>query len=304
MEAHDTERGISMSTPIETCLQRKHPPLPWVYEYAGVLEGVDPEAMWRDPGALAHALDASADLFGLPAVPTHFETGLEVENVGQIDSLDEALEIDPENVLEHDQAGCILDATKRLVGTITGTSVLGALTGPARLVESLLADDVNDETREEVWFIASDIQMAMANAYLDRGVDGLVVLEPDGVRDTLEYEDAIVPLDNLADHFGVPTVVVQAHLAGDDIPIAEEYGFDAVFGSVSEGVTAAIGEGDRDITLGAAIPDKAFRDDTVEKAIAQLPGGVLATSEWGVPRDASVDALHTLMHAESGRGSP
>lgn len=298
-------------SPIEECLQHCHPPLPWIFEYAAIIENEDPAEMYTDPGVLARSLAGCAELFGLPAVTTSFDTTLEAEAMGCridesgsvtgcISSFEEAIAIDPEDVLSHDRIACVLDAIERLIGSITGTSVLGALTGPQCLVEHVLTGDVDEETTEEAWFVANDVQMDLANAYLDRGVDGLVVLEPDGPQETITYEDAIVPLQNLAEHFGIPTILVQEGVTEADIEQASAYGFDAICGSTTDPTSAAMVAENRDIVLGVGLSDKVFIGGGVNKALTDLPEGTIPTSTWKVPISASVEALHTLMGSHAG----
>lgn len=301
-------------SPIADCLERGEPPLPWIYAMAARLEGEDREAMVTDPGVLTRSLTTAADLFNLPAVSTSFDTTIEAEAAGCgvdrdgggpqvvegcIGSVDEAFDLDVAAVTDGGRVPTVLDATDRLVTTLDGTSVLGGLTGPRRLADSLLvdADDASGELRYEATLTASDIAIELANAYLDRGADGIAVLEPDGVEDTDQYIDAMTPLANVIDHYDGTGVVVQRAVEVDHIALAGKLGFDAITG-YAEAPSEIVDAADRaDVTVGLGVPLELFQEgpEAVAGFVADLPSNVLPSTEWEVPEGTDPETIHRLV---------
>lgn len=302
-----------MTTPIRRCLDRRSPPLPWLDAYAAHIAGEQPEALRTDAGAITRSVETCIDLFGLPAVAISLDPMLAAEAAGCsmrrnsdtptvasgcIASFDDALAVDPEDVVAHDRLATVLEATDRLATTASGCSVLGGMTGPATLVDALLVDaDPGPALREETWFVASDIQVALANAYLERGADGVVILEPAGTRTGPGYEDAIVPLINVVDHFDAATVLVVDSVTESDLERSSAFGIDAVTGHAEDVDRLARVATDHDVTLGVAVPNDHLVNETIGTYLSSVPDDVLVTTERDVPAAVPPESLHALMNA-------
>lgn len=305
-----------MTTPIADCIERSGPPLPWLFGLAGRIEGEERGSLLSDAGALSRSLSTAADLFGLPAVSTSFDTTLEAEAAGAdvdlggerprvvggcVASVDDALDIDVAGATERGRVPAVLDTTDRLVPTLDGTSVLGGITGPRRLADSLLVggadDDVPDDLGYEAALVAGDLAIELANAYLERGADGIAVLEPDGVEDSDRYRDAMVPLANVIDHFGGTGVVVQRTVEADDVALAADLGFDAITGRADDPASVADAADGAGVTVGIGVPRERFVDgpEAVVAYVADLPPDVLLSSEWEVPMATDPETIHGLM---------
>lgn len=300
-------------TPIDDCLNRGAPPLPWVWGLAARINGQNPETMLADPGVLARSLGIAADLFDLPAVCTSFDTTLEAEAAGcpvqadggrtgrvggLVETVDDAIEFEITGVTERGRIPVVLDAADRLVATHPGTSVLGGLTGPGRLTRSLLVDgEADDSVVEETAFAASDVAISMANGYLDQGADGIAVLEPEGVAPADWYLDAITPLINVIEHYGATGVLVQRTVGIDDVALAADLGFHAITGRVDDPVAAIDAANEADIVLGVGVPSERFNGgpEAVDELLAELPGKALLSSEWEVPAETEAETVLRLM---------
>lgn len=296
-------------TPIERCLAERRPALPWVGAYAAGLEGESVGAFRTDAGARARSLSTAADLFGLPAVATTLDPTVAAEAAGctvdpaagtvagVVETVEEALDVDVDAVAERGRVPAVLDATERLVATLDGTSVLGGVPGPAWLADALLArPDVEPEVAEEVAFVAEDVAIALANAALDRGADGVVVLEPDGPDDPDAFREAAVPLLNVVDHFEATAVLVGRAVDPGAVALAGDLGFDAVTGRVADPADALVAAEDAGVVLGVGVPGERLRvgPDAVDAFVADLPEGALLSTEWAVPVGAAADAVHRL----------
>ena len=305
-----------MTTPIVDCLARGEPAIPWVFGLAGRLEGESRSSMLADPGALARSLATAADLFGLPAVSTSFDPTLPAEAVGCavefederarvaegcVATVDDAFDLDVAAVTEGGRVPTVLDATDRLVTTLEGTSVLGGLTGPRRLAESLLMADGpggdDAELRYEASLTASDLGIELANAYLERGAHGVAVLEPDGVADTDRYRDAATPLVNVLGHYEATGVVVQRTIEPEEVRLAADLGFDAITG-LAEAPDAVVDAAEGvDLVVGLGVPAEGFLDgpDAVSAFVDDVPADVLLSSEWEVPEATDPESVHRLL---------
>lgn len=297
------------SIPIRTCLETGST-CPWVYGYAAELEGEDVHALRNDPGVIDRALSGAAELFGLPAVTPSFDPTLEADAMGCavspemgvesgcITTLDDALDISVEHTLDHPRIETVLDGTERLTATLSESSVLGSLSGPGHLVSAVIAGtDAEAEAVEEAWFVASDVQVALANAYLDRGCDGLLLLEPEGFTEIAEYKDAIMPLVNVVDHFDGTTIAMTGAVRPDDLRAAGSFGIDAVAGRLDNPDRLLDVATEQGVTLGASVPDGVLLEGSAAEYIAGLPDAVFPTSEWAVPQGVPPEHLHAMMEA-------
>lgn len=296
-----------MST-LTDSLTTGEPPLPWIYELGAALAGEDAAALTTDAGVLSRSLADAADLFDLSAACVSFDVTLEAEALGCdisgdavtgfVETPDDAFEVNVDAAVSGGRVPEILDATERLVDTLD-CSVVGGLTEPGTLADALLADpgDADAETREEAIFTAGDAGIALANAYLDRGVEGIAVLAPDGLSADEVALDALSPLVNVLDHYGAAGVVVARELSIDSIEAAADFGLDAVTGRVADPEEAVAVANDAGIVLGVGVPGETFTSGpaSVEEYVASLPSGALVSSEWTVPPGTDPTAIHDLM---------
>lgn len=300
-------------TPIESCLADRRPPLPWIAEVAAEIEGEPVEAFRTDAGARARSLATAADLFDLPAVPASFDPTLEAEAVGcevergdgtaepavrgVVASVEDALAVDLDAATTGGRVPAVLDATERLVATLDGTSVLGGIAGPEWLTGALLTDEGREdpEAVEEAAFVAEDLAIELANAYLDRGADGVVVLEPGALDDRDRFREAVVPLLNVVDHFDATAILARRSVDDAAIELATEAGFDAVTGRVDDPKAAVAVAEDTGTVLGIGVPRERFASGDVGGLLDDLPSDALVSSEWSVPPGTDVDAIHELM---------
>lgn len=305
-----------MTSPIAACLDRRDRPLPWLFSAAARFEGADRGAMLADPGILARSLSTAADLFDLPAVCTGFDTTLEADAAGAsvepddggkqvvegcFRSVDDLLEFDPGGLTTRGGLPVVLEATDRLTATLDDTSVVGGVTGPRRLAASVLHEDAStdsdDDLAYEAALTAGDVAVELANAYLERGADGIAILEPDGIEGTDRYRDAITPLVNVLDHFDAVGVAVQRSLDPEEIVLGADLGFDAITGRLEE-PRAVMDDGpDVDVAVGVGVPADRFLEgpDAIDEFRSDLPPGTLLSSEWEVPPETEPETLHRLM---------
>jgi len=312
-----------VSAPIADCLDRGEPPLPWVYRLAADLEGEDRADLPGDAGALSRSLSTAADLFGLPAVCPSFDPAITAEAAGcavaddeeggtlrvtdgPVESVDDAFDLDVDGAVEGGRMPAALDATERLTATLDGTSVLGGIAGPGTLADALLSvDDPDPDLHFEATLTAGDVGVALANAFFDRGADGIVVLEPDGVggdtggggggTDEEAYRDAVVPLSNVIDHYDATAILAQRSVGAADVELAADLGFDAITGRAGDDAVDAAA--DAGIALGVGVPADLLLDgpDAVDSFVDDHPSDTFFATEWEVPAGVEPEALHQLM---------
>lgn len=290
-------------------------PAVWLSVLAAELEDESVEDLSQDAGTVTRALSGAADLFGLPAVCTSFDTTLEAEAVGCeiserrdrktgpnssgiVSTVDDAFGIDIGTIAESGRIPVMLDATERLNNT-TDAVVLAGITGPALLGDYLLAnpEDASPAVREEVAFTAGELGAELASAYLEAGADGVGLLEPTGLETPL-YHEATEPIVNTLDHYEANGAVITSQASEADIETAGELGFDLITGVVDNPVEALDTAADADVQLGVGIPRDTFASGAAAVAAFResLPSGTLLSSEWTVPSGTNPEAIHELMN--------
>lgn len=297
----------SQMTPIERCLADSAPALLWINAIAAEIEGKSINALRSDAGTLTQALSTAATLFDLPAITTTFDSTLEISAIGNetssdglsegiVTTIDDALAVPTDAIAEQGRIPAHLEATDRLVGTLDDTSVLGGITGPSHLRTSLLRPGVDDEAViEETTYLASDIAVALTNAFLSRDADGITLVEPDGIGDPDRFIDATRPILNVVDHFDATTILAQNRVQPSTVATAGMAGFDAVTGLVPEFEPTLAAADRHQITLGVGIPDHRFVDDAVDDFFANIPGDPLLSSQLTIPKQTSPETIHRLM---------
>lgn len=300
---------------LDTSLADGRPPLPWVYELAARLQGEPVAELGADAGVITRSLAGAADLFDLPAVCTSFDATIEAEAAGCavemvadsrrvtegcVSSIDDAFEIDIEAIPHSGRVPAVIEAAARLGKTVESTSVLGGVTGPGVITDHLL--EANGETAEEAvaeeaQFTAGEICVEVADAYLDRGADGIVVVEPGRVGAGPEYEEALAPVCNVASHYEARTILQLTEVDEVAIRLAADLDFDLVVGQVAHPPSAKRTAEEAGIRLGIGIPSDRFLDGTeaVQSFVSDLPAGALVSSEGTVPESTDPAVLHDLM---------
>ncbi len=151
---------------------------PIIYRLASRLEQVPDEEMREDPVTAAFVLRGAQNLFGLPFVVNHFESGLELD--------DAAL-------------GVAIDVAGRLAAELRGVAgVIGVLTGPATL--GRMGGDP-----------AAGTYAAAARSYAEAGAAAVLVAEAPAVP---AGDPAVLgELANVCRYYSIPSVLMAA--AGD-----------------------------------------------------------------------------------------
>lgn len=294
---------------LEACRGPSPRPLPWLWEAAARIAGEDPDAMGADAGVVARSLVLVAELFDLAGVCTSFDAEREAEAVGcsvtadgvagVVDGPDDALAVDVAGIVDAGRVPVALDATERLASTLE-VDVIAGLTGPATLTAQLLVEPVADagvETVEETLFTATDACVELANAHLDRGADGVALLEPAGAGDVPGYGDVVSSVANVVGHYEAGSVVVAERADAETIASAGAAGLEFVTGGVEDPATAIATAADAGVTLGVGLPRAtlAAGPEAVAEVTAGLPDGTLVSTAWTVPRTVAPETVHRLM---------
>lgn len=294
---------------LEACLGPSPRPLPWLWRAAAQIAGEDPAAMGTDAGVVARSLALAANLFDLPGVCSSFDTGLEAaalgctvtddDVTGFVDGPADALDIEVAGVVDGGRVPVALDATERLASAVD-VDVIGGLTGPATLTEHLLAAPLPEsaaETVEETLFAATDACAELVNAHLNRGADGVALLEPNGVGRVPQYDEIVTSIANVVGHYEAGSVVVTERADAATIDRAGAVGLDVVTGRVEDPRVAIETAADAGVTLGVGLPQATLSagPDAVERFTADLPTGTLVSTAWTVPPATPPEALHRLM---------
>lgn len=293
---------------------RRSVPLPWLFEAAAAIANEDVAEMYTDAGVVSRSLRNAVNLFDLPAVSTSFDTTLEAEAVGcrldgtpedatvvgYVDSADDAFDVDVAGVVESGRVPTFVDACERLASVQSDATVLGGVTGPSELTAALLDGDPADhdaDTVEETLFTAADVCLELANAYLDAGADGVLLLEPNGVAAFDGYVDVATPIVNVLEHYDAVGVVATETATEEDVRRIGDLGFDCLTGAVDDPTAATRAADDRDLALGVGVPAAtlAAGTDAVDEFLAGLPDDALVSTAWTVPPTVDPDVLHHLM---------
>ncbi len=270
-------------------------PLVWCYEYGAALAGEDPAALPTDAGALARSLTACVDVFGVPAVAPTFDPTLEADAIREalpvdsIETADDAFAVAVEDVLGDSRIETALDATDRLGAELDDASVVGSLTGPRTILESLPASE-DPDILEETSFLVEDVLVALANAYLERGAAGLLIQEPAGPSDGAGSGEALTPVANVAGHYDAVSLLLVDDATERDVELAADVGIDAL--AANEDVEDRLeGTVPADLDLGKALAPEQLGEGSSVGA----PHGAFLTTHGPVPRDVDPEIIHALM---------
>lgn len=294
---------------LEACVGPSPRPVPWLWSAAARFAGEDPGALGDDAGAVARSLSLAAELFDLPAVCTSFDLGREAEALGctvtadgvagVVEGPEAAFDLDVTGIVDAGRVPVTLDATERLVSALD-VDVVGGMTGPATLTTHLLAgplEGTDDETVAETVFAATDACVELVNAHLDRGADGVALLEPDGVSRVPQYAAVASSIANVVDHYEAGSVVVTERADTATIASVGALGVDVVTGGVEDPATAIAAAAEAGMTLGVGLPAETLRagPDALDRFRRSLPDGSLVSTAWTVPRSVAPETLHRLM---------
>jgi uroporphyrinogen-III decarboxylase len=184
-----------------------------------------------DPGLASFTLRSASGLFRGDALVNWFDDWMEAETAGVVverDALGEVqgkpsgLSAPPavDDSLSAEPLRTVLDLTARLCTEVGDrTAVLGYLTGGATLLGRLYGGSRRDKVLaamrsgkisdgdKKLLDGAVQLSNAVANAYCERGIGGLVFVEHDPVTD-FEYFAAFDAVFNLARYYGVPVMIL------------------------------------------------------------------------------------------------
>jgi hypothetical protein len=168
--------------------------LPLTFRLAQRLEQVAPEEFAGDPALAAFVLRSAQKLFGADGTVNWFDPALESASAGS----DPA---SPEALLKRPPLNAALELARRLAGDAGNDElVLGYLTGPATLSRRLAFEH------------ASQIPLAMAKAYCEANVSGLLLAEEAPLGpETVVHCETLAPLFNLAAYYGIPVLLLPRH---------------------------------------------------------------------------------------------
>jgi hypothetical protein len=153
--------------------------IPIVYRLAAALEGITEDELGADAASAVYALSSAQQLFGLRAVVSHFQLGVEAQDGG---------------------AEVGLETTRRLVAQLgEAVPVLGVISGPRALAGL--------DRLEQLY---SDV----ARAYCEAGAQGLLVAEGrDESAHEAEHDRSLSQLINVASFFAVPVLMLDPSTA-------------------------------------------------------------------------------------------
>ena len=246
--------------------------VPFVYQLAVRMEQLPEEDLLASPTTLATALRNAQRLFGYDAVVSHFDIGLAAQACGGLPHGR------AEEIVHRGRWPVVLEATRRLVKELGDRVVImGVVTGPLTLGRQL-----GDHSLER----AGRIALALARAYAECGVGGLVVAEEEALAPAEKKVLLMMlrPVFNLADYFQLTSLVVAKGaspiLAGATSPTAP-----------------------RLVTL----PDSLFTGPAdavapvVQRTVAEAgPGPLVLGSPWEVPPETPPETLHAIVAALKG----
>jgi uroporphyrinogen decarboxylase len=330
---------LSSKELVKGLFQLKNPPrrpfIPWVGAFAAQLEQITPEEMMTDPGLLSTSLLGAQQLFGYDAIATVFDASLEAEACGcEIEwpddgsgprttshPLEDGAPIEGLDIPNLDRRGripTVLEAVKR-IGIVRGkqVAIIGVITGPLTLARQLTGDGLvtglNEGSAESLRTVeaAGAAGLRLCRKYCESGVDAIVVAEEmladikPGLMPTIA--PSLKSMWNVARFFGVHSLVLSRRCRMDMV--------EPLLALQAEGV-AVSGEVDYEKMREAALNRRCCYGQSIPDGVlcgtVPTPGGGLRdgisadgrgsflTTEWDVPRDADVNAMHDLMRAVRG----
>jgi uroporphyrinogen decarboxylase len=312
------------------------PFVPWVGTFAARLEQITTEEMLSDPGLLSTSLLNAQQLFGYDAIATVLDSSLEAEACGcQIEwpedgslprtvshPLEDGATIEGLDILNVEKRGripAVLETVKR-IGAVRGkqVAIFGMITGPLTLARHLKGNGfvtgLNEESAESTRIVeaAGSVGLRLCRKYCELGVDAIVVAEEMlGSVTPRTLQMVAGPLKsvwNVARFFGVRSLLLTkgyAENAVDPILALQADGI-ALSGDIDHAQLQAAAL-KRGAFYGRSVPDTALgqaheaHGGRLEDWASTGGRGSFLTTDWEVPPDADVNAMHELMRAIRGR---
>ncbi len=297
------------------------PFVPWISSFAAQLEQVTVEEMLNDPGLLTGSLLNAQQLFGYDAVAMVFDPALEAEACGcELEWPDQKLPrvlshplqdgsgLDILNVQDIEKRGrvpIVLEALKR-TNIVRGkhVAIFGVITGPLSLARHLRGETLGDdlergsEEAEKIVAGAAGIGLKLARKYCEAGVDAIVMSdEMLGRVDANVYRILAGPLKsiwNVTKFYGVHSMLLTTDCEAKKVePILDLQAEGAAMGSQVDGGQA----------WEAAVKRNCCYGTSVDPSVPPMEGaltsarkrGHFLTTDWEVPFDTDVNAMHRLM---------
>ena len=271
--------------------------LPIAFRIAFRAAGLAWPAACTDAAAAADALRAFQRRVQADAVVPWFDGWLEAEAAGARVQRDEfgAVTGTPLPPPRQPRAEGFLDAPSirhalevaRILcrETREQSTVIACITGVRILAERLLGMRAAPNDRVEP--VALEINLALARAYCEAGVGGLLIAAESPFPDP-SVAVHFAPVAEIASGFGVPVILLTRHLIGPAIEAAlREAGIAHVAAPGVRGSVCAL-----QATMMRAPPSAS--DGWFKLQRGAKPAPRLFVSEWEVPVDASVDTLVAL----------
>ena len=301
------------------------PFIPWVGTFAAQLEQIQAEEMLSDPGLLSNSLLNAQKLFGYDAIVPIFDQSLEAEACGcEIEWPEEGgtprvtshpiadgasvEDVDKPDIEKHGRVPIVLEALKRM-NILRGKQVafFAVVTGPLTLASHLAGEgfvaelESGSEQAGKTLAAAGSVGLKLTRKYCEAGVDAIVIAEPMlATASAAGYTSIAGPLKstwNVTKFFGVHTLVLSTGCNDDRV--------EPVLGLQAEGVALGAKVG-QDKLGEAALARKACYGTSVQVRRNEVTNTVLGTrdgrghfltTDWEVPYETDVNAMHQLMAA-------
>ncbi len=320
---------ISSKELIRSLFQLKELPrtpfIPWVGTFAAQLEQIQAEEMLSDPGLLSNSLLNAQKLFGYDAIVPIFDQSLEAEACGcEIEWPEEGGtprvtshpiadgasvgDIDKREIEKLGRVPIVLDALKRM-NILRGRQVafFAVVTGPLTLASHLMGDgfighlEAGSEQATKTLAAAGSVGLKLSRKYCEAGVDAVVMAEPMlATANTAVYKPIAGPMKsiwNVTKFFGVRTLVLSTGCSNERI--------EPVLDLQADGVALGAKVGQERLAQ-AALNRKACYGTTVQVegdegtigTVGERDGrGHFLTTDWEVPYETDVNAMHRVMAA-------
>ncbi len=322
---------ISSKELIRSLFQLKELPrtpfIPWVGTFAAQLEQIQAEEMLSDPGLLSNSLLNAQKLFGYDAIVPVFDQSLEAEACGcEIDWANEGStprvishpltdgaspgDVDKPDIEKRGRIPVVLEALKRM-NILRGKQVafFAVVTGPLTLAshrvgDALAADlKAGSEQAAKAAAIAGSIDLKLCRKYCEVGVDAIVIADPMlATTDVTMYRTIAAPLKsiwNVTKFFGAHSLILTTGCSDDRV--------EPILDLQAEGVALGASIGAEGLEQ-AALARKVCYGTTIatdtgwvpEKGNGSSPNGAkghFLTTDWEVPFETDVSAMHRLMTA-------
>ncbi len=320
---------ISSKELIRSLFQLKELPrtpfVPWVGTFAAQLEQIQAEEMLSDPGLLSNSLLNAQKLFGYDAIVPVFDQSLEAEACGcEIEWPEEGGtprvtshpmadgasvgDVDKPEIEKHGRVPIVLESLKRM-SILRGKQVafFAVVTGPLTLASHLLGDrlvadlEAGSEQPAKALGAAGSVALKLSRKYCEAGVDAIVIAEPMlPAVDAAVYKSIAGPVKsiwNVTKFFGVHTLLLSTGYNDDKVePVLDLQAEGVALGAnVNQDKLAEAALARREC-YGTSVP--VGDEQEVREVMGRRDGkGHFLTTDWEVPYETDVNAMHRLMAA-------